>query len=241
MLNTERFSTKKNMFQFVLRKKLLVFCSVLFVFAIYLSGCVNFDQKTAIKQDGSGSMTVHYWTKMSNVKSSTELGSFSFEEAKAKSNYTSSNTDVKKVKVEEKLDDSTKHVTVELSFKNINDISSAKAFEKIKASWKEGKEGMDFSYVVPKDTSNAGNMGASDIVLNYEFEFPAEVLKTNGRKDGQKIIYEKKLSDLKNDLEMTATVKSEGKKCGLFGMELPLLVLAGMLVTSAGIRRKNRK
>lgn len=241
MLNTERFSTKKNMFQFVLRKKLLVFCSVLFVFAIYLSGCVNFDQKTAIKQDGSGSMTVHYWTKMSNVKSSTELGSFSFEEAKAKSNYTSSNTDVKKVKVEEKLDDSTKHVTVELSFKNINDISSAKAFEKIKASWKEGKEGMDFSYFVPKDTSNAGNMGASDIVLNYEFEFPAEVLKTNGRKDGQKIIYEKKLSDLKNDLEMTATVKSEGKKCGLFGMELPLLVLAGMLVTSAGIRRKNRK
>lgn len=241
MLNTERFSTKKNMFQFVLQKKLLVFCSVLFVFAIYLSGCVNFDQKTAIKQDGSGSMTVHYWTKMSNVKSSTELGSFSFEEAKAKSNYTSSNTDVKKVKVEEKLDDSTKHVTVELSFKNINDISSAKAFEKIKASWKEGKEGMDFSYFVPKDTSNAGNMGASDIVLNYEFEFPAEVLKTNGRKDGQKIIYEKKLSDLKNDLEMTATVKSEGKKCGLFGMELPLLVLAGMLVTSAGIRRKNRK
>ena len=37
MLNTERFSTKRNMFQFVLRKKLLVFCSVLFVFAIYLS------------------------------------------------------------------------------------------------------------------------------------------------------------------------------------------------------------
>ena len=148
---------------------------------------------------------------------------------------------MKKVKVEEKLDDSTKHVTVELSFKNINVISSAKAFEKIKASWKEGKEGMDFSYFVPKDTSNAGNMGASDIVLNYEFEFPAEVLKTNGRKDGQKIIYEKKLSDLKNDLEMTATVKSEGKKCGLFGMELPLLVLAGMLVTSAGIKRKNRK
>ncbi|MBE2219667.1 MAG: hypothetical protein IAE90_15755 [Ignavibacteria bacterium] len=241
MLNTERFSPKKSMFQIVLQKKLLVFCSVLFVFAIYLSGCVNFDQKTAIKQDGSGSMTVHYWTKMSNVKSSTELGSFSFEEAKAKSNYTSSNTDVKNVKVEEKLGDSTKHVTVELSFKNINDISSAKAFEKIKASWKEGKEGMDFTYFVPKDTSNAGNMGSSDIVLNYEFEFPAEVLKTNGRKDGQKIIYEKKLSDLKNDLEMTATVKSEGKKCGLFGMELPLLVLAGMLVTSAGIRRKNRK
>lgn len=241
MLNTERFGSKMSMFRLVFRKKMFVFFSILFVSAIYLAGCVNLEQKTALKQDGSGSMTVHYWTKMSNVKSSTELGSFSFEEAKAKSNYSSSNTEVKNVKVEEKLGDSTKHVTVELSFKNINDISSAKAFEKIKASWKEGKDGMDFSYFVPKDTSNAGNMGSSDIVLNYEFEFPAEVLKTNGRKDGQKVVYEKKLSDLKNDLEMTATVKNEGKKCGLFGMELPLLVLAGMLVTSVGIKRRNKK
>lgn len=210
------------------------------VFALYLTGCVNVEQKTTLKQDGSGSMKVHYWTKMSNVESNSDLGGFSFEEAKAKQNYSSSNTNVTGVKVEKKLDDSTKHVTVELTFKNINDISSAKAFEKVKASWKEGKDGMDFSYTIAKDTANAKNVGSSDTKLNYEFEFPAEVLKTNGRKDGQKVIYEKTLADLKDDIEMTATVKSEGKKCGLFGMEFPVLVLAGLAFSALALRIKNK-
>ncbi len=232
MLNTER--SKK----FFYSNNYLVFTSLLVIFAFVLAGCVNIEQKTTLKQDGSGTMKVHYWTKMSNLKSSSDLGGFSFEEAKAKQNYSSSNTDVTGVKVEEKLDDSTKHVTLDLKFKNINDISSAKGFEKVKASWKEGKDGMDFSYTLLKDTANAGNMGSSDIKLNYEFEMPAEVLKTNGRKDGQKIIYEKTLADLKKDIEMTATVKSEGKKCGLFGMEFPLMMLAGLAISSFAIRRK---
>lgn len=232
MSNTER---SKKMFP---RGNFLIFSSILILFAFYLAGCVNVEQKTTLKQDGSGTMKVHYWTKMSNVKSSSDLGGFSFEEAKAKQNYSSSNTDVTGVKVEEKLDDSTKHVTVDLKFKNINDITSAKGFEKVKASWKEGKEGMDFNYTLLKDTSNAGNMGSSDIKLNYEFEMPAEVLKTNGRKDGQKIIYEKTLADLKNDIEMTATVKNEGKKCGLFGMEFPLMAFAGLAISFFAIRRR---
>ncbi|HWA07052.1 MAG TPA: hypothetical protein VG961_10940 [Ignavibacteria bacterium] len=232
MSNTER---SKRTFH---RGNLVIFSAILAIFAFYLAGCVNVEQKTTLKQDGSGTMKVHYWTKMSNVKSSSDLGGFSFEESKAKQNYTSSNTEVKGVKVEEKLDDSTKHVTVDLTFKNINDITSAKGFEKVKASWKEGKEGMDFNYTLLKDTSNAGNMGSSDIKLNYEFEMPAEVLKTNGRKDGQKIIYEKTLADLKNDIEMTATVKNEGKKCGLFGMEFPLMALAGLAISFFAIRRK---
>lgn len=233
MLNTGRFSI-----QFVLSKKLLLFSSILVMIAFYFAGCVNVEQKTTLKQDGSGTMKVHYWTKMSNLTSGTEVGSFSFDEAKAKTNYTSSNSEVSGVKVEEKLADSTKHVTVDLKFKNINDINSAKGFDKVKASWKEGKDGMDFSYTLAKDTSNAKNMGASDTKLDYEFEFPSEVIRTNGTKDGQKVKWGKTLADLKEDIDMTATVKNEGKKCGLFGMEFPLLGLAAMTIMSIRIRRK---
>ena len=128
MSNTER--SKK----FFYRSNLFIISSLLVMFAFVLAGCVNVEQKTTLKQDGSGTMKVHYWTKMTNVKSSSDLGGFSFEEAKAKQNYSSSNTDVTGVKVEEKLDDSTKHVNVELKNKNINDITSAKRFEKVKAS-----------------------------------------------------------------------------------------------------------
>lgn len=227
MLNIDRFKRSSLFLSFVLA-----------CFAIFLSGCVNVEQKTILKSDGSGSMTVHYWTKMSNVTSSTEVGSFSFAKDKAKSNYTSSNSEVTNVDVKDNLTDSTKHVTLELKFKNINDLPSAKGFEKIKVLWKEGKEGMDFSYTLPKDTSNSKNMGASDTKLTYTFELPSEVLSTNGRKDGQTVIWEKSLADLSKDIEMTATVKSKSGKCGLFGIELPLIIFVGLAVMSYGRRRR---
>jgi len=223
----------KNIFKSVL------LISFVLVLGIFLVGCVNYEQKTELTNDGSGDMQIHYWTKMSNLKSSTKVGNFNFAEADVKSDYTSSNTEVKDVKIEEKLDDSTKHVRVTVSFKDVNKISDAKGFNKIKASWKEGDDGMDFSYLVPKDTSAAKNMGSNENKLYYEFKFPGEVLKTNGSKDGETVKWDKTLADLKEDLEMTATIKS-GKKCGLFGFELPLVLGLGLtiLITSRKFRKK---
>jgi hypothetical protein len=177
---------------------------------------------------------------MNNLKSTTDLGSFSFKEDKAKQNYTSSNSEVTNIKIEDKLDDSTKHVYMDIKFKDLNNLTSAKGFEKTKASWKEGKEGKDFMFTLLQDTSNSKTMGSSDYKLTYTFEFPGEVLKTNGRKDGKSVIWDKTLADLKTDVEMTATVKDEGKKCGLFGIEMPLVFALGMTLL-AGINRKRKK
>jgi hypothetical protein len=80
-------------------------------------------------------------------------------------------------------------------------------------------------------------MGSSDYKLTYTFEFPGEVLNTNGRKDGKSVVWEKTLADLKTDVEMKATVKDEGKKCGLFGIEMPLVFVLGMTLL-AGFKRK---
>ena len=212
--------------------------TLVLVFAVYLSGCVNVDQKTKVSKDGSGEITLHYWTKMSNVKSSDDLGGFAFTKDKASSNYSSSNTEVKDVKVEEDLEDSTKHVTVEMTFKDLNNLSSAKGFEKIKTSWKEGDDGMDFTYTLLQDTSSAKNMGAKDNKLDYEFEFEDEVVSTNGRKDGNKVVWNNTLADLKEDVEMTATIKGGKKGCGLFGIELPLVVFAGIIFL---VNRKRKK
>ena len=123
--------------------------------------------------------------------------------------------------------DSTSVVTLNVKFKDINKLSEAKAFAKIKASFVDGKEGKDFKYVLLQDTASAKNMGMSDYKLTYEFDFPGEVISTNGTKDGQKVKWEKTVADLKEDITMSATVKA-GKKCGLFGMELPLVFLLGM-------------
>lgn len=215
----------------------LLISFVLFL-GVFLTGCVNYEQKAELNKDGSGEMEIHYWTGMSNVKSSTKVGDFNFKEDDVKADYTSSNTEVKDVKIDEDLKDSTKHVKVKLSFKDINKLTDAKGFKKIKVSWTEGDDGMDFKYVVAKDTSAAKNMGASDNKLNYEFKFPAEVLKTNGTKDGETVKWDNTLADLKADIEMTATIKS-GKKCGLFGLELPLVLGLGLtiFITSRRFRK----
>src|SRR5262245_50735590 len=114
-----------------------VLSAFIFALSVYLVGCVNYDQKTTLKDDGSGSMKIHYWSAMSNFSMGTTLGKFDFDEAKAKEKYKSATTDVTSIKVEDKLDDSTKHVYIDLTFKDINKISDAKGFEGVKVSWKE--------------------------------------------------------------------------------------------------------
>ncbi len=192
--------------------------SFLFLTSVYFIGCVNYDQKTTLSADGSGSMKIHYWTKMSNTTSGS-VGKFDFDEAKAKENYTSANTEVKSVKMEDKLDDSTRHVNVDLTFKDINKLSEVKGFSEVRASWKDGKDGMELKYTLLKDTSAANQMGASDYKVTYSFDMPDEIISTNAtKKEGKTCSWEYKVSDLGKDIDMTAVVKkAKGKTCGIFG------------------------
>ena len=203
-----------------------VLTAFIFAVSIYLVGCVNYDQKTTLKEDGSGSMKIHYWSSMKNFSMGTTLGKFEFDEAKAKDKYKSSNTDVTSIKVEEKLDDSTKHVNIELTYKDINKLSDAKGFESAKVTWKEHKDGMELKYILLQDTSAAKQMSASDYKVTYEFTMPSEIVSTNGTKDGQTVKYSYTLADLGKDIEMTTVVKkSGGKFCGLFGIIMGTMII----------------
>ncbi len=220
-----------------LSNKMLLALFTVLTLGFYLSGCVNLDQKTVLKDDGSGTMKVKYWTKSSNV-TSDELAGFGFTEAKAKANYSSSNTEVSDIVVKKNATtDSTTEVSLNVKFKDFNKLSDAKAFSKIKASYVKGKDGMDFKYVLLEDTANSKQMGMNEYKLTYEFDFPGEVINTNGKKDGKVVKWENTVADLKDDIEYTATIKSGGK-CGLFGLELPIIILFGISVLYTAKRRK---
>ncbi len=198
---------------------------------LLLSGCVELEQKTKLNEDGSGTMNIHYWTKTSNIIGE-ELAGFGFTEDKVNVNYTSSNTEISDVKIEKNPEDSTTHVTLNLKFYNINKITDAKAFSKVKATWEKHKEGMLFQYILIKDTSNANKFGMSDYKLLFEFEFPNDIVRTNGRMEDNTAYWEFTIADLKEDVEMTAIVKEGGKGCGLFGAELPVILLTGLFLMS---------
>ncbi|MBS1515516.1 MAG: hypothetical protein JSS63_10805 [Bacteroidetes bacterium] len=210
---------------------------------IVINGCVNVDQKVTLKSDGSGTIKLHYWTGMKNLSMGDEIGGFSFSESGVKSNYTASGIEPSNIKIEENTDDSTKHVKLDISFKDFNKLSDAKGFAKSKTSWAKGKDGMDYKYTLLKDTANAGGMGMEEFKLVYETTFPGEVTATNGTKDGMKVTWNKTVADLKNDVEMTASVKGgdSGKKCGLFGMELPIIVGLGLMFAFTFKNKKKNK
>jgi len=215
-----------------------VLTAIVFAASVYLVGCVNYDQKTVLKEDGSGSMKIHYWSSMKNFSMGTTLGKFDFDEAKAKDKYKSSNSDVTSIKVEDKLDDSTKHVYIDMTFKDINKLSDAKGFDGVKATWKEVTDGMELKYTLSKDTSAAKQMSASDYKVTYEFDMPSEIVSTNGTKDGQNVKYSYTLEDLGKDIDMTTVVKKpKGKLCGLIGMAMSTMLIGFSYYTS---RRKKK-
>ena len=213
----------------------VIFCLV------FANGCVNVDQKTTLKEDGSGSIKLHYWTSMKNLSMGDDLGGFSFSESGIKSNYTAPGVEPSDIKIEENVDDSTKHVNLNVGFKDFNKLSDAKGFAKSRGSWAKGKDGMDFKYTLLKDTAGANGFGMNEFKLTYEFTMPAEIIATNGIKNGNTVKWEKTVADLTNDVEMTATVKSDGgsKKCGLFGIELPIIVFFGLMFGYT-VRNKNK-
>lgn len=207
--------------------------------AIFISGCVNYEQTTKLNADGSGTMTVHYWTKMSNFSMGTTLGKFDFEESKAKSNFTSGNSEVKSIKVEDRPnEDSTKHVTMEISFKDINKLSDAVGFQGARISWKESTDGMELKYTLLQDTSAANTMGASDYKVVYVFDMPSEIISTNSsKKEGQTLTWNYTVADLGKDIDMTANVKkAKSKTCGIFGM-----AIAFGLIGLAYYTQRNKK
>ena len=214
-----------------------VFTAFIFTALVFVAGCVNYDQKTIIKEDGSGSMKIHYWSNMKNFSMGTTLEDFEFEEAKAKEKYKSSNSEVTSIKVEDKLDDSTKHVFIELTFKDLNKLKDAKGFAGVNSSWKEVADGMEMKYTLLKDTTAANLFNSSDYKVTYEFTMPSDIVSTNGTKDGQTVKYSYSLADFGKDIEMTTVVKKpKGNLCGILGF-----VMSTILIGLAYYSQKKKK
>ena len=219
-------------------KLMTVLSAFIFAVSIYLVGCVNYDQKTTLKEDGSGSMKINYWSDMKNFSMGTTLGKFEFDESKAKDKYKSGNTEVDSIKVEDIPEDSTKHVHINLTFKDINKLSDSKGFDGVRVTWKDVPDGKELKYVLLKDSSASKQMSASDYKVTYEFTMPSEIVSTNGIKDGQNVKYSYTLADLGKDIELTTVVKkSGGKFCGLIGMAMGTMII-GLAFYSQRKRKK---
>ena len=78
-------------------KKITKIITIIF-FALFLNGCLDYEQITNLKIDGSGDMYIHYWMKANNYTDSTIIAKVGiFNPDSIKNEYMSQHLDRKSV------------------------------------------------------------------------------------------------------------------------------------------------
>jgi hypothetical protein len=179
--------------------------AVLCAAALLASGCINYEQRTHLRDDGSGDMEIHYWTKESAV---TWLSGepFKFDEAEIERQYGGSNATVESAKAETNDADSTRHVRVRIAFKDINTLSETPAFRGVRFSFRVAGDSMFFRQEHDANSS-ANGLGLDRYTVTYAYDLPGDVVRSNAtRVDGTTLVWRYKLSDLSNSVALTATM-----------------------------------
>jgi len=223
---------------------------VLFLFIPIYASAINFVQIITLEKNGSGIIKLIYSEKESLVKEKNYVVSnLPFSKDNSAEYFNSSNTNIRLFEVgKDPNDNSRTQITVSMNFKAITDINKMKALTEAKVNFTETDTGTVFVYVITPEFTKANSIDYLLTILTYN----GEVKSSNGKIEGKNILWSrsKQNIDAKKVMDFIATVKSEPKttsnssnssdgdkkSCGLFGLELPIILLGGLVIS-----RKLRK
>lgn len=229
----------------------IVFLLLISVTTYFSIGAVRVYQTGKLKSDGSGNIKIIYSAHASELKAKQYIiGNFMFAEELAKRQFTSPNTSINKVKLDFNPADSLYLITVDVDFKDINKLSEANGFSNVKASYTKSDTGMVFRYII---TANP-NLYKDFENQSYVMEFANKVKSTNGALKDNTVTWgnrNSKNTDFSKDVALVATTTADGsvttsnspsgekeKSCGLFGLELPIILLGGLVLNKSLKRKK---
>jgi hypothetical protein len=154
--------------------------TVLFVFLISLTSCLNYTQVTTIKTDNSGKMYIHYWMRMDPDLDSlllTKLGLFN--EDSLKSIFKSNFSDLNFSRVYHDFSDSSLHTQIEFEFTNFDSLNNLQFFKHSELSIKEGAEDTKiFSQFIQPITTSFGLYDKS-LTVSYVYYLPGKIISHN--------------------------------------------------------------
>lgn len=181
--------------------------SVLLLFLITLTSCLNYTQVTTIRTDNSGKMYVHYWTGMDPELDSlltTKLGIFN--EDSLNNIFRASFTDLNFIKVYNDFSDSTLHAQIEFEFTNFDSLNKLQFFKHSELSLKEGPENTKiFSQFIQPITTSFGLYNNS-LTVNYIYYIPGEIISHNANSlSRNKLTWEFTLDNIGNGKTITAS------------------------------------
>ncbi len=225
-----------------MRKSIAVIL-LLFFFPL-VSQAMNLNLIVQLKKGGSGTLTLMYWEKDSEIKAKNSvIGNFPFSSSKSDLAEKFSAPGISILTAEMNKypqDNSFTQSQLVLQFSDITKLGSLGALSGMNVNTFATDTGKVISFVVNPEFVTKNNLNALYVILGYE----GEILFASDKKivDKKRAEWFRSAQFIKSDkpIYFVALLKSEGevkageqkkdeggKSCGLFGFELPLIILLG--------------
>ncbi|MBK7158113.1 MAG: hypothetical protein IPH77_06025 [Ignavibacteria bacterium] len=235
----------------LIRKKIIaqIFIAIICLFTPMIAGAVSFVQIITMEKDGSGIIKLIYSEKESLVKEKNfVVGNLPFTKEKSAEYFNSSNTSIRLFEISKDPKDNTLiQITVSMNFKDISSINEMKALPDAKVSITETDTGKVFVYTITPEFTKSNSISYLFTILTYN----GVVKSSNGKIEGKNVQWSrsKEYIDAKKVMDVIATLESDvkttskdsgnkEKSCGLFGVELPLIIFLGFAFTKLANRKK---
>ena len=152
--------------------------------AVFMYGCLNYDQYISLYPDGSGKMSVEYWMSSPDSTSLNFLDRLGlFNEDSIRNEFSSEHSTIENVEVFSDTTDSTVHARIELTFVQIDSLNETKAFSDADFLLLDGAEGQKiFSQFIPPITTGFGVDG-SKYFVKYVYKVSGEIITHNAHQE----------------------------------------------------------
>jgi hypothetical protein len=206
--------------------KKLIFFTALTV--LTLTSCLNIVQDVTIYPDGSGTMQINYWMKVSDTSSvATILKLEIFNPDSIKKEFSSNFVKILDVTVFSDTTDSTIHSAISLSFKHIDSLNTIKALTQSRFLLEDGASGQKvFSQFIAPITTGFGIDG-NKYRVTYNYNIRGEIITHNATSiSGNNLTWSYTLSEIGHGKTISVTFKPYKLK------ETPywIYILAGLVL-----------
>ncbi len=147
---------------------------------LLLSGCLNYEQITTVKADGSGKMFVHYWTKISLPLDSVFYRKVSiFDSNYVKKKFTADFIKLENIESYLDYDDSTAHAKIEFEFTSFDSLNKLPAFNGASFFIRKGPGGTKiFNQTIHPFFFEFG-FNPGKYYLKYVYYLPGKIISSN--------------------------------------------------------------
>ncbi|MEP0859939.1 MAG: hypothetical protein HRF52_00705 [Ignavibacterium sp.] len=150
------------------------------VIGLFLTGCLNYEQRVLIYPDGSGNMEIHYWMHIPDstvAKSVANLGIFIPDSIR--NEFSSPFVKILDITSYSDSTDSTIHSVIKIEFSSIDSLNTIKAFAQSEFSLKDGASNQKiFTQFIPPVTTGFGIDG-SKFFVKYVYEIRGDIITHN--------------------------------------------------------------